>query len=210
MSKRNQIRTWFGLIIFFWQIFCFLPPFLSLSLSLSLSHLFRAATEAYGSPQARGQIGAVASDLHHSHSNAADLSCLCDLQYNSRQCWILNPLSKARDRTCILMAADQICFHWATTGTPISFFIYLLGEKFHHPVSLCFIIKRLVLGKECSSLLWLPLFQGDREWFLWRVNTWEEIEKPLLRNVCNFPSVAMARLTGMHNAEVKWCKIIWL
>ena len=30
----------------------------------------RASPMAYGGPQARGQIGAVAADLHHSHSNA--------------------------------------------------------------------------------------------------------------------------------------------
>ena len=32
-----------------------------------------------------------------------DLSCVCDLHYSSQQCWILNPLSEARDQTCILM-----------------------------------------------------------------------------------------------------------
>ena len=32
-----------------------------------------------------------------------DLSCVWDLHHSSRQCRILNPLSKARDRTCILM-----------------------------------------------------------------------------------------------------------
>ena len=32
-----------------------------------------------------------------------DLSCICDLCCSLQQCWILNPLRKARDRTCILM-----------------------------------------------------------------------------------------------------------
>ena len=32
--------------------------------------IFRAAPEAYGSSQARGQIKAAAAGLHHSHSNA--------------------------------------------------------------------------------------------------------------------------------------------
>ena len=32
--------------------------------------LFRATPAAYGDSQARGQIGAVAAGLHHSHSNA--------------------------------------------------------------------------------------------------------------------------------------------
>ena len=34
----------------------------------------------------------------------------CNLHHNSQQHQILNPLSEARDRTCILMDAGQICF----------------------------------------------------------------------------------------------------
>ena len=37
-----------------------------------------------------------------------DLSCVYNLHHSSWQCRILNPLSKARDRTCILMDANQI------------------------------------------------------------------------------------------------------
>ena len=33
----------------------------------------------------------------------SDLSCVCDLHHSSQQCRILNPLSRARDQTCILM-----------------------------------------------------------------------------------------------------------
>ena len=33
-------------------------------------YLFRAAPMAFGGLQARGPIGAVAADIHHSHSNA--------------------------------------------------------------------------------------------------------------------------------------------
>ena len=54
--------------------------------------LFRAALTVYGGSQATGQI--VAAGLHHS----------------SRQRWILHPLSKARDRTYVLMDASQIHF----------------------------------------------------------------------------------------------------
>ena len=32
-----------------------------------------------------------------------DLSHICDLHNSSRQYWILNPLSEARDGTCVLM-----------------------------------------------------------------------------------------------------------
>ena len=39
-----------------------------------------------------------------------DPSRLWDLHYSSWQGWILNPISKARDQTCILMDAIQIHF----------------------------------------------------------------------------------------------------
>ena len=78
--------------------------------------LFRAALTAHGGSQARGRIGAVADDLHHS----------------SQQCRILNPLSKARDWTCNLMLLSWISFSCATTGTPISYFLKIffnIGDK---------------------------------------------------------------------------------
>ena len=64
--------------------------------------LFKAMPEAYGGPQASGQMGATAVGLYHS----------------SRQYQILNPLSEARDQTCNLMVTSQIRFHCATMGTP--------------------------------------------------------------------------------------------
>ena len=52
---------------------------------------------------------------------AWDLRCICDLHPSSPQCWILNPLGKARGRMRILMDTSWIHFHSATTGIP---FIY--------------------------------------------------------------------------------------
>ena len=46
-----------------------------------------------------------------------DPSHTCDLHYSSWQRWILTPLSKAKDQTCILMDISQICFCWATRAT---------------------------------------------------------------------------------------------
>ena len=54
--------------------------------------LFRAAPTAYGSSQARRQIGAKVAGLHHSSQH--------------RQ--ILNPVSEARDQTHVLMDASQV------------------------------------------------------------------------------------------------------
>ena len=79
--------------------------------------LFRAAYVAYGSSQARGWIGAPASGLRHSHRNAG-LSRVCGPHQSSRKCWILNPLSEAKDRTLIFVYSSRVCYHWATAGTP--------------------------------------------------------------------------------------------
>ena len=50
-----------------------------------LHFLFRAASMAYGSSQARGQIGAVATRLRHSHRKG-DLSHTCHQHHSSQQC----------------------------------------------------------------------------------------------------------------------------
>ena len=66
---------------------------------------------AYGGSQARGLIGAVAAGLHHSHSNVgSELSAAYTTERGQWQCRILNPLSEARDQTCIFVDASQIHF----------------------------------------------------------------------------------------------------
>ena len=47
-----------------------------------------------------------------------DRSQVCNLHHSSRQCWILNPLMEARNRTRNLMVPSWICFCYATMGTP--------------------------------------------------------------------------------------------
>ena len=68
---------------------------------------FRATLAAYEGSQARGQVGAVAAGLHHSHSSTGSEPCL----WPTPQLWqrqILNPMSKARDQTHVLMDASQV------------------------------------------------------------------------------------------------------
>ena len=67
----------------------------------------RAAPAAYGGSQARSPIGDTA---YTTATPTPDPSCVCDLHHRSQQCQILNPLSKDRDQTCILMDTRQIHF----------------------------------------------------------------------------------------------------
>ena len=78
--------------------------------------LFRATPTAYEGSQARRPIGAVAAGLHYGHSKP-DPSHICHLHLSSQQQWILNPLRKARDQTCILIDASQICFPSSHNGS---------------------------------------------------------------------------------------------
>ena len=47
------------------------------------------------------------------------------LCHSSQQCWILNLLIEARDRTSNLVCSGRIGYHWATTGTPAFAFYYI-------------------------------------------------------------------------------------
>ena len=49
-----------------------------------------------------------------------------DLHRNSWKCWILNPLSKVRDRICILMYTSWVHYPWATSETPYSFLLMVI------------------------------------------------------------------------------------
>ena len=71
--------------------------------------LFRAAPAAYGGSQARGLIGAVATGLLQSHSNAgSELSRVCDLHHSLQQRRVLNPRREAKDQTRNLMVPSRI------------------------------------------------------------------------------------------------------
>ena len=46
------------------------------------------------------------------------LSHVCNLHHRSQQCWIPDPLGKARDRAWVLMDTSWIRFCYTTEGTP--------------------------------------------------------------------------------------------
>ena len=79
----------------------------------------------YGSNQSYSS----AAGLHHSHSNARSELSLPNLHHSSGQhLALLNPLSKARDRTHNLMVPSQIRFRCTMTGTPT--LVFFNGQAF--------------------------------------------------------------------------------
>ena len=62
---------------------------------------------AYGTSQARGE-SELQLPAYVTATVMQDLSCVCNLHHNLQQCQILNPLSKARDPTRVLMVTSRI------------------------------------------------------------------------------------------------------
>ena len=80
--------------------------------------LFGLHTAEYGNSQVRGQIGAAAVSLCHSHSTVGSKPCL----QPTPQLTAMpdpRPLSKARDRTWIFMGTSWICSSCAEMETPL-------------------------------------------------------------------------------------------
>ena len=94
------------------KVWSFFLPFF-----FSFFFLNRTTTVAYGGSQARGQIGASAAGLHHSHSNVKSELCLWPTP-QLMATWDPDPLIEVRDRTQVLLDTSQVPYHWATTGTP--------------------------------------------------------------------------------------------
>ena len=96
-----------------------------------------------------------------------ELSFTCNLHCSSQQHQILNPLSKARDRTCILMNTSQICFCWATMGTPslhIKFWCVVFPPSFVSRWYLISFLTPLVVQEYVIRLLKVILYCNLKSW----------------------------------------------
>ena len=89
-------------------------------------------------PQVKSELQSLASTTA---TVTPDLSHICSLHHSSRQCWILSPLSKARDRTCNLVVPSQIHQPLSHDGNSWvcfwlwffwSFCLFLLGPHLWH------------------------------------------------------------------------------
>ena len=89
-----------------------------------------------------------------------DQSCICHLHHSSQQCWILNALSKAKDRTHNLMVPSWIRFHCSMTGTPGMlfkrfFFFCILMQNWHY----VHLIWQHFPSKSCYLAIGMPFSQ---------------------------------------------------
>ena len=113
---KNLLYLWL-FIIFIFYFFVFLGPH-----------------AAYGGSQARGQIGAVATGLHHSHSNTRSEPCLQQIMAT------LDPQPTEQGQGSNVnphMDASQIHFCWAMMGTlPVALYwlidFYLTFSSYPH------------------------------------------------------------------------------
>ena len=72
-----------------------------------------------------------------------DQSHICNLCHSSQQHWVTDPLSEARDQTCILMDSSQICFCCANMGTsPVCFVLLKISLKSWKLIVNCVMNKR--------------------------------------------------------------------
>ena len=101
-NGRGILKTWQDLVRNIWKymcinlfsyflfLFCFLGP--------EMWHMEVPRLGGGSELQLQAYTTATATDTSH----------LCDLHHSSWQCWILNPLSKTRDQTRILMVTSQV------------------------------------------------------------------------------------------------------
>ena len=70
--------------------------------------VFSAAPMAYARSQTKGSNPSYSCRPTPQPQPLGILGPIFDLHYSLKPCWILNPLSKPRDQTCILMDSSRV------------------------------------------------------------------------------------------------------
>ena len=115
--------------------------------------LFGATPIAYESSQARGQIRIAAAGWITAKVTQ-DLSHVCKLHHSSWQRWIPNPMSRAREQTCVLMILVGLATTEPQQELPTLFLLK------HSPSSVLCLLKSysLCISHHGGCLLcWAPL-----------------------------------------------------
>ena len=124
---------------------------------------FRARPEAYRSSQAKGRIGAAAASLHMA---TLDPSHICDQCCSLQQCWILNPLNKARDQTHIFMDTSQVLNPLSHNGNSLSHCSWMASFQVSW---LSPEVERLGCGIRCPSQVCIIsiISYSAQSWNIW-------------------------------------------
>ena len=115
--------------------------------SISFIYLFWGCTSSIWKLPGQGSNQSCSCWLHHSHSNVGQ-SHIFHLHHSSWQCQILNPLSGARDRTCILMDTSQVLNPLCHNGNSPQYFNMIF-------LNLCSIFS--YVPSSIASTIYLPL-----------------------------------------------------
>ena len=94
-----------------------------------------------------------------------DQSRVFDVHHSSWQRQILNPLSEARDRTCILMGASQICF--CCTTKELHIFNTIISPFSKTPKFLWSTLKRKPNTSLMLQRLYFPLQKSNSLTIVW-------------------------------------------
>ena len=102
-----------------------------------------------------------------------DLSWVCHLHHSSWQHRILNSVSEARDRTHIPLDTSQVCYPWATAGTPLHPLLtatHLTLKSFISPdVSFSpFSLNRWIIYSLCLEPLFYSSFCSWHGWYFFQ------------------------------------------
>ena len=91
-----------------------------------------------------------------------DLSRICDLHHSSLQCQTLNPLSEARDQTCILLDLNWVHYCWDTMETPnfLEDLYFIKASEQNYEVELSINDKRL-------KMMWVKSWLQYNWWETW-------------------------------------------
>ena len=98
-----------------------------------------------------------------------DPSCICNLHRSSWKCQILNPLSKVRDWTHVLMDTGQVVTGlmdtgWGTTGTPLFCFLYKIKHVFYYSRKIIFTyIKKSIFNIGNRVMYWETNLSGCKK-----------------------------------------------
>ena len=119
---------------------------------------------------------------------AVSAAYTCNLRHSSWQRWVLIPLTKGRDRTCILMDASQILNQLSHNRDSCIYFfalflwsIYLLASFLNkHLLSRCyFLVVSFVFHPQWFPVRWESICKNEGNWF-WPCTPSSQGAHPLL------------------------------